>query len=533
MSQLQQPVMYFNDLDGSPLDNGSLYFGTVNLNPETSPIIVYWDAALTQIAAQPVRTSNGRPVRNGTIAALFAGSDFSLTVKNKSGSLVYYAPKSADVYSAFTQSLLAAPDAATARTVLGAVAKIGDTMSGDLVLNNTTADTPNIKFTDPVNNTSSYWDEKLERVRLVTSYRGGAETERIGVNANTGEIAINGSAGAVGSVLQSNGAGVSASWGAVSVMGFSNKLINGDFRVDYANPIGNSVSAAAGSYDIYAFNRWYLGSNGNTSFGRVKVQNGRRFLNIYTSASGSNTGVYFGQRIEAQNCISMGGDTYSIKISAYSTTALTLNWAIYTANATDSFGAYTSTSGQTLVSSGSFSLTTAVADFSAQVTFPTGAPAPSDNGVAVIFSTGAISSGTEIYATDISLTRGGVAPLVFERRPISVELELCQRYAPVVGLFNTQSYIGTGYNTSTTTAITKIPLPVLARSNFTGAKFYGGTYYSWLLPNGNTAGFTTTTSSGGEASMFYFSHTGTALTNGAWFMLNCGGEQAVGTGCEL
>ena len=212
---------------------------------------------------------------------------------------------------------------------------------------------------------------------------------------------------------------------------------------------------------------------------------------------------------------------------------MTLNWAVYTANATDSFGAYTSTSGQALVSSGSFSLTTVVADFSAQVTFPTGAPAPSDNGVSVIFSTGAISNDTEIYATDISLTRGGVAPLVFERRPISIELELCQRYAPVIGLFNTQTYIGTGYNTSTTTALTKIPLPVLARANFTGAKFYGGTNYGWLLPNGNTGAFTTTTSTGGEGSMFYLNHTGTGLTNGVWFMLNCGFEQAVGTGCEL
>ena len=85
-----QPLhQQYQDLSGEPLESGYLYFGTENLNPETSPITVYWDAAQTQPAAQPIRTSGGYPVRNGKIANIYAAANYSLTVKNKNDQLVY------------------------------------------------------------------------------------------------------------------------------------------------------------------------------------------------------------------------------------------------------------------------------------------------------------------------------------------------------------------------------------------------------------------------------------------------------------
>jgi len=69
-----------------------LYFGEPNLNPETTPIQVFYDADLTQPAAQPVRTVNGYPARNGSPAAIYADSQFSVTVRNKRNELVIYSP---------------------------------------------------------------------------------------------------------------------------------------------------------------------------------------------------------------------------------------------------------------------------------------------------------------------------------------------------------------------------------------------------------------------------------------------------------
>jgi hypothetical protein len=90
--QLAPPYPVFTDKNGDPLDNGYLYFGVVNLNPETNPIQVYYDSAFTQPVAQPLRTSNGYPMRNGAPALIYAGSQFSVTVRDKNSDLVIYSP---------------------------------------------------------------------------------------------------------------------------------------------------------------------------------------------------------------------------------------------------------------------------------------------------------------------------------------------------------------------------------------------------------------------------------------------------------
>jgi len=88
--QIASPFQQFFDRDGSPLDNGFVYVGTANLNPETNPLTIYYDDALTIPAAQPLRTSNGYIVRNGSPARLYTSQeDFSLTVRDKNGVLVF------------------------------------------------------------------------------------------------------------------------------------------------------------------------------------------------------------------------------------------------------------------------------------------------------------------------------------------------------------------------------------------------------------------------------------------------------------
>lgn len=90
ISEVQTPFQFFFDNDGMPLEDGYIYIGTQNLNPETNPIVVYWDEGLTIPAAQPIRTLNGYPSRIGTPARLFVNANrHSITVKNKNGVLMY------------------------------------------------------------------------------------------------------------------------------------------------------------------------------------------------------------------------------------------------------------------------------------------------------------------------------------------------------------------------------------------------------------------------------------------------------------
>ena len=85
----QPPYPAFAGADGQPLENGYIWIGTVNLSPQTNPISVYWDAAQTIAAPQPIRTLNGYPSRNGTPARFYVASDYSIQVLDSKGSLVY------------------------------------------------------------------------------------------------------------------------------------------------------------------------------------------------------------------------------------------------------------------------------------------------------------------------------------------------------------------------------------------------------------------------------------------------------------
>lgn len=87
--KVNPPYPVFVDIDGQPLEAGYIWIGTANLDPQTNPINVYWDAALTIAAPQPIRTLAGYPSRNGTPARFYAGGNYSIRVMNKNGSTLY------------------------------------------------------------------------------------------------------------------------------------------------------------------------------------------------------------------------------------------------------------------------------------------------------------------------------------------------------------------------------------------------------------------------------------------------------------
>lgn len=86
---VSEPFLQFVDRDGQPLEDGYVFIGLGGANPEANPITVYLDAALTTPIAQPIRTTNGYPVNGSTPVALYVNaSDYSVTLKDKNGSLV-------------------------------------------------------------------------------------------------------------------------------------------------------------------------------------------------------------------------------------------------------------------------------------------------------------------------------------------------------------------------------------------------------------------------------------------------------------
>jgi len=86
---VEPPYPAFADADGQPLEDGYILIGTANLNPITNPIAVFFNPALTIAAVQPIRTSGGYPVYQGTPARIYAASNYSIQVQNKNGTVVY------------------------------------------------------------------------------------------------------------------------------------------------------------------------------------------------------------------------------------------------------------------------------------------------------------------------------------------------------------------------------------------------------------------------------------------------------------
>lgn len=94
---IQSTFPIFTDIDGQPLDNGYVWIGVRNLDPQTNPVNVFWDAALTVAAPRPIRTIGGYPSRNGAPGRLYVGADdYSVRVTSKNGTFVYGAPEASE-----------------------------------------------------------------------------------------------------------------------------------------------------------------------------------------------------------------------------------------------------------------------------------------------------------------------------------------------------------------------------------------------------------------------------------------------------
>jgi hypothetical protein len=82
----------FADTDGSPLNDGYVYIGLEYQDPITAPTTAFWDKDFRIPADQPLRTSGGYVVRDGSPAAVYTGAAYSILVQNKNLVTVYNAP---------------------------------------------------------------------------------------------------------------------------------------------------------------------------------------------------------------------------------------------------------------------------------------------------------------------------------------------------------------------------------------------------------------------------------------------------------
>ena len=135
-------------------------------------------------------------------------------------------------------------------TLTGTISATGGTLSGEIALDNGTADSPGFSVRDSVNNTFVYMDLAGEHIRWVTSYR--AATEGIGMKlaANGSRLTVTGGITAGGDSTITGDLTVQNTDGLITIRDNNNGGTNAAYKLafnDVSNVVRGSVSSVAGT----------------------------------------------------------------------------------------------------------------------------------------------------------------------------------------------------------------------------------------------------------------------------------------------
>jgi hypothetical protein len=217
-------------------------------------------------------------------------------------------------------------------------------------------------------------------------------------------------------------------------VGFRNRIINGDMRIFQRATNGTTLNSLAYALDrMWMFSGLGVAATGSqvTSTGLSGFPNAMRMQR--NSGNTGTTGLYVGQVIETSNCQDLAGQTISISFWAraganFSSTSSALTVGAFTGTGTDQgiASAIASTwTGLASATIGTATITTSWQKFA----FTYSVPAGTNEISLYIFESPTGTAGANDYfdITGVQLEAGSTAT-EFERRPIGMELALCQRY---------------------------------------------------------------------------------------------------------
>ena len=277
--------------------------------------------------------------------------------------------------------------------------------------------------------------------------------------------------------------------GSANSLGMRNRIINGDMRIDQRN-----AGAAVTVTDAYTVDRWEMREDTDGACTVQQVTDAppsfgfsTKFTTTTADASLTTTQRLFNsQQIEGFNASDFVFGTASAKtvtVSFWVKSSLTGTFAGNLQNSVRNrsyvFNYTISTAStweyKTVAISGDTAGTWigAANGIGLRLNFALGVgpdlmgTADSWQASGILSSTGAVSVIGTLNATwqitGVQLEEGSVAT-PFERRPIGLELALCQRYyVKVVGELD--SPIGSGFSTAATTAVAYVKLPTRMRAN--------------------------------------------------------------------
>ena len=311
----------------------------------------------------------------------------------------------------------------------------------------------------------------------------------------SGSLAFSGTVS--GSSVVSTGGGTfatdiqSASQNGGPLAGFRNKVINGNFDV------WQRGTSFAGVSPYYGPDRWQVyrsGAAAGASFSRANnISNVSTYaLQIQRNSGDTNlSSIFVATSFETLEVYQFQGKQVTLSFQAAkgaNFSGSTFTAQIFSGTGTDS-SLTTGFTGQTTLITSNYTLTSGFVIYTATITIPI-----NSTQLGIAFSwvpTGTAGASDFIYLTGIQLEISPVAT-PFERRPIGVELALCQRYCEVIGnnvffAYGTLRPNGTAsYNLFQTAQIMRAT-PTISFSSGTGV-IYSGDTSNALTAIGNANG---------------------------------------------
>jgi len=316
---------------------------------------------------------------------------------------------------------------------------------------------------------------------ILGSINGNAATVTDGVYTNTAQNITGVKTFTVDTILTStNGGG--------QLAGLRNRIINGSMLVaQHATSAtvtaGTAVPTVVLGYPcVDRFFVYCVG--GNVTAAQVNgADTTSKRLQITGVAAVTSVGV--GQRIEANNCFDMAGNTCTLSVELSNSlfaTLPTVTWtASYATTTADTFGTI-GTATKTQIATGTFTVTATPTIYSVNIAVP----AAATTGIEILFTVGAQISGTWTIGS-VQFEKGTVAT-PFERLPSTLVTALCQRYYYKIIAGTTTGILGSAFATTTAAYIAVGNFPVLLRTTPTTLETTGTiANYSYngtaLVPN--------------------------------------------------
>lgn len=292
---------------------------------------------------------------------------------------------------------------ATINSTTGTIATLNSTTGTIATLNSTTGTITNLSTTLAGDFTISQGTGTLGTTGATLGTYGGSTSVPV--------LAIN----AKGQVTSTGTAAITS-----GLTGFRNRIYNGDMRIDQRNG-GASQTFTAAAALAYSVDRFYGYCTGANATGqRVAGTAPNEFAYRFTGAA-SVTAIGFGTRLEATNTTDLAGSTATLSVQLANSLLTSVTWTAYYATTADAFGTLASPT-RTQIATGTFTVTSSLATYSAQISIPSAAT----TGIEIVFTVGAQTSGT--WTIDNVQLEAGSTATDFERRPIGTEFALCQRY---------------------------------------------------------------------------------------------------------